>query len=195
MWQVRHSAGAIRAGVGVIVSASEPFVDALPIGLEIDNSPVANQLFQNQGDGTFTNVTDITGMGDEARARSVTTVDFNADGWVDVFVGNYDDYPLLMQNNAADNGNANQWLTITVEGTESNRDAIGAVVSVTTVAGTQMQLISSGGNHGGGSPKAAFFGLGTATSATVTITWPNGVVQDLGSVNSAQAVHFVEPTS
>ncbi len=158
-------------------------------------SPLASAFLENDGDGTFTNVTDVTGMGDEARARNVTTVDFNADGWVDVFVGNYDDYPLLMQNKSADNGNTNEWLTITVEGTVSNRDAIGAVITVTTGAGTQSQLISSGGNHGGGSQKAAFFGLGSATSATVSIAWPNGVVQNLGSVNSAQAVHFVEPTS
>jgi len=152
-------------------------------------------MLENNGDGTFTDVTDITGMGDEARARNVTTVDFNGDGWVDVFIGNYDTYPLLMQNMAGDNGNLNEWLTITVEGTESNRDGIGTVITVTTAAGTQSQLISSGPNHGGGSQKAAFFGLGAFTSATVTIAWPNGVVQNIGSVNSAQAVHFVEPTS
>ena len=156
---------------------------------------LANAMLHNDGDGTFTDVTDITGMGDEARARNVSKADFNGDGWVDVFIGNYDDYPLLMQNNAATNGNVNEWLTITVEGTESNRDGIGSLVSVTTSAGTQVQLISSGGNHGGGGQKAAFFGLGSETSATVTITWPNGVVENLGSVNSGQVAHFVEPTS
>ncbi|MEN8237951.1 MAG: FG-GAP-like repeat-containing protein [Actinomycetota bacterium] len=157
--------------------------------------PLASVMLENGGDGTFADVTDITGMGDEARARSVAKADFNGDGWVDVFVGNYDAYPLLMQNNAADNGNLNEWLTITVEGTESNRDGIGAVIAVTTIGGTQTQLISSGANHGGGSQKAAFFGLGAETSATVSIAWPNGVVENLGSVNAGQVAHFVEPTS
>lgn len=158
-------------------------------------APLANALLENDGLGNFTNVSDITGMGDEARGRNVSIVDFNADGWVDVFIGNYDTYPLLMQNMSADNGNSNEWLTITVEGTESNRDGIGSLISVATTTGTQTQLITSGGNHGGGSQKAGFFGLGTETSATVTITWPNGVVETLGSVISGQSVHYVEPTS
>ena len=157
--------------------------------------PLASEMLENNGLGGFTNVTDITGLGDEARARNVSKADFNGDGWVDIFIGNYDDYPLLMQNKSVENGNLNEWLTITLEGTESNRDAIGALVSVTTPGGTQTQLISSGGNHGGGSQKAAFFGLSAETSATVTITWPNGVVDSLGSIDSGQAVHFVEPTS
>ena len=158
-------------------------------------APLASAMLENDGLGGFTDATEIAGMGDEARARNVAKADFNGDGWVDIFIGNYDDYPLLMQNRAVENGNLNEWLTITVEGTESNRDAIGTLVSVTTPGGTQTQLISSGGNHGGGSQKAAFFGLSAETSATVTITWPNGVVDSLGSIDSGQAVHFVEPTS
>jgi hypothetical protein len=157
--------------------------------------PLASVMLENLGNGTFADATDTTGLGDEARARNVSIVDFNGDGWVDVFVGNYGAYPLLMQNMSGDNGNTNEFLTVTVEGTESNRDGIGAVITVTTSAGTQSQLISSGGNHGGGSQKAAFFGLGSETSATVSIAWPNGVTQNLGSISSGQAVHFVEPTS
>ncbi len=159
------------------------------------DSPIANALLRNQGDGSFVNVSNETGMGDTQRGRNVSLADFNNDGWVDAFVGNYDGTPLLMRNESVSIGNTNEWLTITVEGTESNRDAIGAVISVTTGAGTQTQLITSGGQHGGGSQKAAFFGLGTATSATVTVTWPNGVVEDLGSLTSGQAVHLIEPAA
>ncbi|MEN8238117.1 MAG: FG-GAP-like repeat-containing protein [Actinomycetota bacterium] len=158
-------------------------------------SPLASALLENNGIGGFTDVTGITGMGDEARARNVSKADFNGDGWVDVFIGNYDTYPLLMENRAAENGNLNEWLTVRVEGSVSNRDAIGALISITTVGGTQTQLISSGGNLGGGSQKAAFFGLGAETSATISIVWPNGVVENLGSFSSGQSVHLVEPMS
>ena len=157
------------------------------------DSPIPNALLRNQGDGTFVNESGNTGMGDTQRGRNVSTADFDGDGWVDAFIGNYSGTPLLMHNESAAGGNTNEWLTITVEGTDSNRDGIGTVISITTGGGTQTQMISSGGNHGGGSQKAAFFGLGTATSGTVTVTWPNGVVQDLGSINSGQAVHLVEP--
>ena len=154
--------------------------------------PMANALLENQGDGTYVNVSDATGMADEAKGRNVSLADFNEDGWVDVFIGNYNTYPLLMQNNSAANGNTNEWLTITVEGTDSNRDGIGTVISATTSAGTQTQMITSGGSHGGGSQKAAFFGLGTDTSATVSITWPTGVVESIGSITSGQSVHVIE---
>jgi hypothetical protein len=155
--------------------------------------PMPSALLENQGDGTYLDVSDATGMADEAKGRNVSLADFNEDGWVDVFVGNYNSYPLLMQNNSAANGNTNEWLTITVEGTESNRDGIGTVISVTTGAGTQTQMISSGGSHGGGSQKAAFFGLDADTAATVSVTWPNGAVENLGSINSGQSVHLTEP--
>ena len=157
--------------------------------------PMASVLLENQGDGTYLDVSDATGMADEAKGRNVSLADFNEDGWVDVFVGNYNTYPLLMQNNSAANGNTNEWLTVTVEGTDSNRDGIGTVISVTTGAGTQTQMISSGGSHGGGGQKAAFFGLGSDTSATVSVTWPNGVVESLGSFTSGQSAHLVEPTN
>jgi hypothetical protein len=158
------------------------------------DSPIANALLRNQGDGTFVNETNNTGMGDTQRGRNVSTADFDGDGWVDAFIGNYNGSPLLMHNQSAASGNTNEWLTVEVEGTQSNRDGIGTVITVTTAAGTQTQLISSGANHGGGSQKAAFFGLGTATSATVTVTWPNGLVENIGSLTSNQAVTLVEPT-
>ncbi len=158
-------------------------------------APLANALLQNQGDNTFLNVSAATNMDDEARGRNVSLADYDADGWVDVYIGNYDVAPLLMHNDSATLGSTNGYLTVTVEGTESNRDGIGTVITATTSTGTQTQLISSGFNHGGGSQKAAFFGLGSDTSADVSITWPNGVVENLGSVSANQAIHRVEPAT
>jgi hypothetical protein len=159
------------------------------------NSPLANSLLKNQGDGTFVNVSAETNMNSSEKGRGIATADFDGDGWVDVFLANHDMAPLLMRNISGENGNANHHLTFTVQGTESNRDGIGTVIKVTTAAGTQMRLITSGSNHGGGSQKAAFFGLGSETSGTVEVIWPNGVTENLGSYAADAAYHLVEPAS
>ncbi len=187
--------GDVSWGTAFLDYDNDGWQDLLYINGSIANdTPIANALLRNQGDGTFLNVTDDTGMGDTQRGRNVSTADFDGDGWVDAFIANYSGTPLLMHNTSG-SGSSNEYLTLTVEGTDSNRDGIGTVISVTTAAGTQTQMISSGGNHGGGSQKAAFFGLAGATSATVTVTWPNGVVEDLGSISSGQALHLVEPST
>jgi len=53
-----------------------------------------NQLFHNNGDGTFTDVSDRTGTGDSAWSVSAAFVDIDRDGWLDLFVGNYLRYTL-----------------------------------------------------------------------------------------------------
>ncbi len=158
-------------------------------------APLANSLLENNRDGTFTNVSASTNMDDTARGRGTAIADMDGDGWVDMYIGNYDADPLLMRNRSGDEGNPNHYLTFTVEGTDSNRDGIGTIIKATTPDGTMMRLISSGSNHGGGSQKAAFFGLGSHTSASIEVIWPNGEVETLGSMTADAAYHLVEPTA
>ena len=54
----------------------------------------ANQLFRNNGDGTFADVTERSGTGDGVWGVSASFVDFDGDGWLDLYVGNYVDYDL-----------------------------------------------------------------------------------------------------
>ncbi|MGQ0733788.1 MAG: CRTAC1 family protein [Acidobacteriota bacterium] len=53
-----------------------------------------NQLFRNNGDGTFTDVTHRTGTGDARWSVSASFVDFDRDGWLDLYVGNYVDHSV-----------------------------------------------------------------------------------------------------
>jgi enediyne biosynthesis protein E4 len=158
-------------------------------------APVANSLLKNEGNAMFTNVSIETNMDNTEKGRGTAIGDVDGDGWVDLFLANYKTAPALMHNVSAANGNANHNLTFTVQGTDSNRDGIGTIIKVTTADGTQMRLISSGSNHGGGSQNAAFFGLGSATSATVEVIWPNGVTEVLGSFTADAAYHLVEPAA
>jgi hypothetical protein len=153
-------------------------------------------FFKNNGDGTFTDYSIASGLDDPARGRSASMVDFDDDGFVDLYVGNYWDAPRLYRNQSPTQGNANHWLTVTVEGTISNRDAIGARVTATTLDGmTQIREITSGPTHGGGDYRAAYFGLGTNTLAHIVVRWPNGLVEDFGDVPVNQKIHLVEGSS
>lgn len=160
-----------------------------------DDAAAASYFLQNDGTGVFTNYNIQSGLNDDGRARSVSIADFNGDGWMDVFVGNYGEPFVLYMNGNTDQGNSNHYLSFTVEGTESNRDGIGTRIIVTANGVTQMREINSGPTHGGGDQRIALFGLGSETSATVTVQWPNGEVENLGVVTADQQMHLVEPAS
>jgi hypothetical protein len=154
-----------------------------------------NALFHNNGNGTFTDIAAGNGLEDPTgHGRNASIVDVDGDGYVDLMTCDFLDDRNFYHNRGAQLGNTNHWLTITVEGTTSNRDGIGTVITVDTPDGTsQMRLISSGPTHGGGDYRAGYFGLGTNATADVTIKWPTGVVQVIGAVAIDQALHFVEP--
>jgi hypothetical protein len=152
-----------------------------------------DMLYRNEHDGTFTDVSVEAGVDDDRRGRSASICDFDQDGFVDLFVGNYGLPVDLWHNESSSQGNTNHWLTITPQGTISNRDGIGARFYLTTPDGiTQTREITSGPTHGGGDYKAAYFGMGTNTSGTLSVRWPTGVVEDLGTVEADQHLHVVE---
>jgi hypothetical protein len=156
-------------------------------------NPQPDALFRNNHDGTFAEVSIEAGVNDDRRGRSSSICDFDQDGFVDLFVGNFGQPIDLFHNQSLSQGNTNHWLTVIPEGTVSNRDAIGARFSLTTPDGiTQIREITSGQAHGGGDYKAAYFGMGAHTSATLSVRWPSGIVQEIGSIAADQRLHIVE---
>ncbi|MDZ7288745.1 MAG: FG-GAP-like repeat-containing protein [candidate division KSB1 bacterium] len=131
-----------------------------------------HELWKNNGDGTFTDV------GDQARVtipggdlRTVAFVDYDSDGWLDIFLctnGSPQDW--LMHN---DGGNSNHWIGIRPRATTvSNTSGIGARVTVVTGSHRQYRWIDGGG---AGTSTWAHFGLGSATKAdSVIVQWPTG---------------------
>ena len=162
--------------------------------------PQPNAFFHNNANGTFEDVSLESGLDDTLRGRSASIADFDEDGFVDVFVGNLNwkdigsTTPFLLFHNGSRNlGNAHHWLTVTVEGTVSNRDGIGTRLYLTAPDGTkQMREITSGPTYGGGDQRAGFFGLGEDNTGVLTVRWPTGVVEDLGTVTADQRLHVVE---
>ncbi|MCZ6677570.1 MAG: CRTAC1 family protein [Candidatus Poribacteria bacterium] len=151
-----------------------------------------NLLFRNCRDGTFDEVGAHAGQGLDLEkvSRGVAFADYDNDGDLDLLVTNLNDAPDLLQNNG---GNQGTWLTLRLVGTRSNRDAIGARVTVKTQNITQIREIRSGSSYLSQSDMRLHFGLGGYQQADrIEIRWPSGLKERLDGVQANQAITLVE---
>src|SRR5206468_12336275 len=90
-----------------------------------------NLLYRNLGNGTFDDVTKLCGPGLELErsGRGVAFADLDDDGDIDIVVNNQNDLPTLLKNQG---GNRKNFIQVHTRGTRSNRDGIGARVSIRT---------------------------------------------------------------
>lgn len=123
-------------------------------------------------------------MGDEAGpdinaphcSRGVAFGDFDNDGDMDVLIMNVNEPPTLLCNDAP---KENHWIKIRLQGTRSNRSAIGTRVAVHYGAKVQVQEALSGCSFLSSNNPRLHFGLGSATTAEIEIHWPSGLVERL----------------
>jgi hypothetical protein len=154
-----------------------------------------NILYQNNGDGTFKDVTVSAGVDDAGWGSNAALGDIDNDGYLDIYVANtgfsdeeMGDPDVLYRNN----GGTNHWLQIQLRGTPSNSAAIGARVSVSTGDLHQIREISGGRGYAQDSLIASF-GLGSHEIAeTVEVMWPSGEVQRLTNLPGDQRVIIEE---
>jgi len=149
-------------------------------------------VFRNLDGARFEQVTDRSGPG-ATRAhssRGAAFGDIDNDGKLDVLVFNMNEPPSLLHNNY--NG-PNHWVALKLEGTTSNRAALGAVVRVTAAGRTQAQTVLSQSSYYSHDDLRLHFGLGTAVAAdTIEIRWPSGHVQTLRNVRGDRVVNVRE---
>ena len=150
-----------------------------------------NLLLRNEGDGSFSDASATSGADDPGLGRGGAYLDFDKDGCLDLFVANYGQRARLFRN-LCDTGNS--WLTVDTSGTVSNRDGIGARVTVVARGKVQIREISGGSSQMGQNMLAAHFGLGDADLAEyVLVRWPSGVIQTLTDVAANQRITVTEP--
>jgi len=125
------------------------------------------------------------GMDTPVAGRGAAFGDLNNDGWIDVVMSVLGGQPIVFHNR----GGSNHWLTISLEGTRSNRDGFGTRIQVNG----QTQYANSGGSYESASDKRVHFGLGNAESADVYLCWPSGTRQHLKDVRADQILHVREP--
>jgi hypothetical protein len=156
-----------------------------------------NVLYNNQGNGTFVSQTDLgdaygsnLGIGD-----SVTTSDYNNDGFLDLFITN-GGFPNLLSKNAPyqlleNQGNDHHWLEIDLEGVNVNRDGIGAKVYVTAGGVTQLRQQSGGIHNRVQNDSRLHFGLANNTIVEeIKIEWSNGTLQTLENITADQILNI-----
>ncbi|MXZ01275.1 CRTAC1 family protein [Candidatus Poribacteria bacterium] len=148
--------------------------------------PQVDALYRNDGDGSFSDVSEISGItGLPTRVgRGATFGDYDNDGDIDIFVVNNHAPPTLLRN---DGGNRNRWLHVELIGTDGNRNAIGAKIQLKTADRTQVREVYAGESYMSANSFIVEFGVGDATQIeTLQVTWLNGDVQKLHNIPANQ---------
>ena len=151
-------------------------------------------IMRNTGDG-FVDVSSSSGdpFQVDRAARGAAFADLDNDGFVDVAINCRDGRAVILRNT----GNENGWLSVDLEGRQSNRDGIGALVRVMSEAGTEQHgIVSRAGSYLSSGDGRLHFGLGSdSVVQEVSITWPSGTVQSLEQVPANQILKIAEPES
>ena len=150
-----------------------------------------NLFHLNNADGTFAEIGNNQGVADTGTNRGASWGDYDSDGDLDLYVANVGSNRLYRNN-----GNANQWLQIELQGTASNASGIGAKLTANVGGQQQFREVSGGSGYLSQPSLAQEFGLGTATQIDqLTVVWPSGIVQTLDNLAANQVLSLVEAST
>ncbi len=158
--------------------------------------PMEDLLLRNNGNGTFTDVSEESGpyFKEKKVGRGAAFADYDNDGWMDAFIVVLGGKGILLHANPPAANVRNHWLTLKLTGTKSNRDAFGARIEA--VAGDLHQTVENCPQSGylSQNDPRPHFGLGSHAEVDVlTIRWPGGTVQTLQHVKADQILRVTEP--
>ncbi len=162
-----------------------------------------NVLLRNEGadsNGTlqFTDVAMAVGADDIKDARGLAVADYDNDGDLDIIINNNpgdSGRPELaratyLRNNVGERRN---WLSVELQGTKSNRDAVGAEVMIEAGGSKQMRLLSAGSSFASQDSARLYFGLNDKTQVdSLTVRWPSGLVERFENIKANQLIHITE---
>jgi hypothetical protein len=152
-------------------------------------------IYRNVGNRKFENVSDKLGRAIQKPvvARGIAYADFDNDGDLDLVITANNGPARLLRN---DHANQNDLLRLKLLGTKSNRDAIGAKVTVTTNSGAALsRMVKGGSSYLSQSELPLTFGLGKpgkAISVRIQIAWPSGRKDYLADVQPNQSLTIQE---
>ena len=147
-----------------------------------------NQLFWNQSDSTFI---EMRFEGQHAVSRGTLFGDYDNDGNTDLLVTQLNDKVTLLRN---ENRTSNNYLRLKLIGIRSNRDGIGARVTLTLGAESETREVHRGYSYLSSNDPRLLFGLGERTRVDkLHIRWQSGVVQILENLAVNQELVVAEP--
>ncbi len=162
------------------------------LDLLVNNDVGRNFLYINNGQGSFRSKTDELVSADFGNAYGQAWADYNRDGAQDVFIATHG-----METNKLFCGNStsNHWVGIRLGGTSSNRDAIGARVSVKSGGKWTHRSVLPVSGIGSQNSLTQHFGLGGETTVdSVTVRWPSGTVQHVTTGITVDVINHIEET-
>ena len=169
-------------------------------------------LFRNLGNGKFEDMSAKVGPAfrEPMVARGAAYADFDNDGDIDLVITTNNGPARLLRN---DNGNRNDMLRVKLAGTRSNRDAIGARVTLITASGSRLYaMVKTGSSYLSQSEFPLTFGLGKPANdkfVNLEIAWPSGrnetishvaanqfiIIKEGSGILSATRISFTPPAS
>lgn len=164
---------------------------------EIDRSKLGERyrqlslFYRNVGEGKFTDLTSQAGapFGVARPARGLAVGDLDGDGRPEIVIVNMNQPPTVLKNESA----RGSWIRVALEGTKSNRSAIGARVTVEAAGRTQIAEVGSGSSYYSQNELALYFGLGEAAKIeTIKVRWPDGKSQAFHGVAVNGMVRYRE---
>ena len=161
----------------------------LDIGEHSLNGREHKCLFRNNGDGTFTEVAHVNGTDLINDGRGLSIFDYDHDGQLDLLLRNYRQPAQLLHNT----GGPQHWLRFKLIGTRSNRDAVGARITVAAGGRRQLRQVSCGSAYLSNQSLVQHFGLGALREAEqVEVQWPSGAYTIRYHVPADQLVQITE---
>jgi enediyne biosynthesis protein E4 len=177
-----------------------PEVDSQHLGSNFKEPKI---LYHNNGNGTFTDISANAGPGITAvsSSRGLAVGDLWNDGRMSAVINNMNAPPMLLVNDVR---NGNHWIAFHAigtsfssasTGTKSNRDGIGAKITVKAGPRTLVDEVRSGSSYISNNEMRVHFGLGAATKLdSVQVRWPSGLVERFDNL-SVDSIHTLKEGS
>ncbi len=167
-----------------------PVIEKTRVDVRYEEPPM---LLANNGRGVFRDMKESAGPVFRSRylGRGLAVGDYDNDGGTDVVFTRLNDTPILLHNNV---GREKTWVGIELQGTRSNRDAIGARLTLTAGGRKLTRWITGGTSYLSSHDRRVIFGLGDLPSgpARLDIRWPNGNEQTITGLKLNQYQKVVE---
>ncbi len=159
---------------------------------DVKRTQVPNYLFRNNGDLTFSKVTNDWGMNIPYNTCSASYADFDNDGDIDLILNNIDTIAVLYENTTMNAGKLH-YLKVSCVGNTKNTQGLGARIQIKT--GNQTQIVELAGTRGfaSGVVPIAHFGVGqNKVIDELIVTWPGGKQQKLTKVKANQHLQLFQ---
>jgi hypothetical protein len=151
-----------------------------------------NAIFRNLGNGKWASLVDAAGFTTvpPARHRGAAFGDFDGDGRMDIVVTALGAPAEIWMNRSP---NDNHWLDVDLIGTTSNRDGVGATITIATPAGKQVNIKTSAVGYASSSAGPVHFGLGKYDNVSLLeIRWPSRRLQQLKNIQADRVIKIRE---